>query len=291
MMLAATGTQEILKSDEYIFEPKLDGYRALCQKKGERLRFISRNNRDITLEFPELSFGDLIKADCTLDGEIVIYDEKGNPSFSRMQRRKHHDRLATYIVFDILELEGRDLKRLSLLTRKQMLADVIEEGRNLQIMPSTHNGEELWKVVTSRDLEGVMAKRKDSPYITGRSNDWLKVKREKTVDCVIVGYITKIRKIGSLGLGLYDNGRLTYVGQVGTGFRESLLDELAKELIRSSNGVVLPKNVQPVVPNKVCEVRYLEYTRDHRLRAPVFLRIREDKPPEECTVDQVQKGA
>jgi bifunctional non-homologous end joining protein LigD len=291
MMLAAIGTQEILKSEEYIFEPKLDGYRALCQKKTGRLRFISRNNRDITLEFPELSFGDLIKADCTLDGEIVIYDEKGNPSFSLMQRRKHHDRLATYIAFDILELEGRDLKRLPLLTRKQMLADVIEEGRNLQIMPSTHNGEELWKVVTSTDLEGVMAKRKDSPYVTGRSHDWLKVKREKTVDCVIVGYITKIRNIGSLALGLYDNGRLTYVGQVGTGFRESLLDELAKELIGSSNGVVLPKNVQPVVPNKVCEVKYLEYTRDHRLRAPVFLRIRVDKLPAECTIDQVQKGA
>ena len=290
-MLAATGTREILKSEEYIFEPKLDGYRALCQKKAERLRFISRNNRDITLEFPELSFGDLIKADCTLDGEIVIYDEKGNPSFSLMQRRKHHDRLATYIAFDILELEDRDLKRLPLLTRKQMLADVIEEGRNLQIMPSTLNGEELWKVVTSTDLEGVMAKRKDSPYVAGRSHDWLKVKREKTVDCVIVGYITKIRKIGSLALGLYDNGRLTYVGQVGTGFRESLLDELEKELICSSNGVVLPKNVQPVVPNKVCEVKYLEYTRDHRLRAPVFLRIREDKLPAECTTDQVQKGA
>jgi bifunctional non-homologous end joining protein LigD len=291
MMLAATGTQEILKFEEYIFEPKLDGYRALCQKKAERLRFISRTNRDITLEFPELSFGDLIKADCTLDGEIVIYDEKGNPSFSRMQRRKHHDRLATYIAFDILELEGRDLKRLPLLTRKQMLADVIEEGRNLQIMLSTHNGEELWKVVTSRDLEGVMAKRKDSPYVTGRSHGWLKVKREKTVDCVIVGYITKIRKIGSLGLGLYDNGRLTYVGQVGTGFRESLLDKLATELVRSSNGVVLPKNVQPVVADKVCEVKYLEYTRDHRLRAPVFLRIREDKFPEQCTVEQVQNGA
>jgi len=291
MMLAATGTQEILKSEEYIFEPKLDGYRALCQKKAGRLRFISRNNRDITLEFPELSFGDLIKADCTLDGEIVIYDEKGNPSFSLMQRRKHHNRLATYIAFDILELEGRDLKRLPLLTRKQMLADVIEEGRNLQLMPSTNDGEGLWKVVTSTDLEGVMAKRKDSPYVTGRSHDWLKIKREKTVDCVIVGYMTKIRKIGSLALGLYDNGTLTYVGQVGTGFRESLLDELAKELIASSNGVVLPKNVQPVVPNKVCEVRYLAYTRDHRLRAPVFLRIREDKLPEECTVDQVQRGA
>ena len=291
MMLAATGTREILRSKEYIFEPKLDGYRALCQKKAGTLRFTSRNNRDITLEFPELSFGDLIKADCTLDGEIVIYDEKGNPSFALMQQRRHHRPPPTYVAFDILELEGRDLRRLPLSERKQLLAGVIEEGRNLQTMPSTDSGEELWNVVTARGLEGVMAKKRESVYVTGRSRAWLKIKHEKTVDCVIVGYITKTREIASLALALYDQGTLSYIGQVGTGFSESLLDILSKELIRASNDVVLPKNVHPVVPNKVCEVRYLEYTKDHRLRAPVFLRIRDDKSITECTVDQVIVGA
>jgi bifunctional non-homologous end joining protein LigD len=291
MMLAATGTREILRSKEYIFEPKLDGYRALCQKKAGTLRFTSRNNRDITPEFPELSFGDLIKADCTLDGEIVVYDEKGNPSFALMQQRRHQRPPPTYVAFDILELEGRDLRRLPLSERKQLLAGVIEEGRNLQTMPSTDNGEELWDVVTARGLEGVMAKKRESVYVTGRSRAWLKIKHEKTVDCVIVGYITKTREIASLALALYDQGTLSYIGQVGTGFSESLLDILSKELIRASNDVVLPKNVHPVVPNKVCEVKYLEYTKDHRLRAPVFLRIREDKSAMECTVDQVTTGA
>ena len=291
MMLAATGTREILRSKEYIFEPKLDGYRALCQKKAGTLRFTSRNNRDITREFPELSFGDLIKADCTLDGEIVVYDEKGNPSFALMQQRRHQRPPPTYVAFDILELEGRDLRRLPLSERKQLLAGVIEEGRNLQTMPSTDNGEELWDVVTARGLEGVMAKKRESVYVTGRSRAWLKIKHEKTVDCVIVGYITKTREIASLALALYDQGTLSYIGQVGTGFSESLLDILSKELIRASNDVVLPKNVHPVVPNKVCEVKYLEYTKDHRLRAPVFLRIREDKSAMECTVDQVTTGA
>jgi len=290
-MLAATGTREILRSKEYIFEPKLDGYRALCQKKAGTLRFTSRNNRDITPEFPELSFGDLIKADCTLDGEIVVYDEKGNPSFALMQQRRHQRPPPTYVAFDILELEGRDLRRLPLSERKQLLAGVIEEGRNLQTMPSTDNGEELWDVVTARGLEGVMAKKRESVYVTGRSRAWLKIKHEKTVDCVIVGYITKTREIASLALALYDQGTLSYIGQVGTGFSESLLDILSKELIRASNDVVLPKNVHPVVPNKVCEVKYLEYTKDHRLRAPVFLRIREDKSAMECTVDQVTTGA
>ncbi|MGA3199378.1 MAG: non-homologous end-joining DNA ligase [Halobacteriota archaeon] len=291
MMLAATGTKAILKSTEYIFEPKLDGYRALCEKKAGTLRFTSRNNRDITREFPELAFSDLIKADCVLDGEIVIYDEEGNPSFSLLQRRKHHDRPPTYVAFDILELEGRNLKTLPLSTRKRTLAGIIEEGRNLQTMPGTADGERLWDVVTARHLEGVMAKKKESLYVTGRSHAWLKIKDEKTMDCVIVGYVTKTRTIASLALGLYDAGSLTYVGQVGTGFSESLLGELATELVRAGSNVALPKNVQHVVPDKVCEVRYLQYTKDHRLRGPVFVRMRDDKPAEECTIDQVQSVA
>ncbi|MGZ4862090.1 MAG: non-homologous end-joining DNA ligase [Halobacteriota archaeon] len=291
MMLAAIGTRELLKSTEYIFEPKLDGYRALCEKKAGTLRFTSRNNRDITREFPELAFGDLIKADCMLDGEIVIYDEKGNPSFSLMQRRKHHRLPPTYVAFDILELEGRNLKTLPLSARKRLLAGVVEEGRNLQTMPGTTDGERLWEVVTARHLEGVMAKKKDSIYVTGRSRAWLKIKDEKTVDCVIVGYVTKTRTIASLALGLYDAGSLTYVGQVGTGFSESLLGDLVNELVSGPSDVALPKDVQPVVPDKVCEVRYMEYTRDNRLRAPVFVRMRDDKPADECTIDQVRSGA
>ncbi len=152
-------------------------------------------------------------------------------------------------------------------------------------MPSTDNGEELWNVVTARGLEGVMAKKKGSVYVTGRSRAWLKIKLEKTVDCVIVGYVTKIREIASLALALYDQETLSYIGQVGTGFSESLLDTLSKGHIRASNDVSLPKNVHSVVPDKVCEVKYFEYTKDHRLRAPVFLRLRDDKSATECTVD------
>jgi bifunctional non-homologous end joining protein LigD len=291
MMLAATGTRDILRSKAYIFEPKLDGYRALCQKKGDTLRFVSRNNRDITAEFPEFAFGDLIKSDCTLDGEIVIYDEKGDPSFALIQQRKHLRPPPTYVAFDLLELEGRDLRRLPLSERRKFLLETVKEGGNLQTMPSTENGEELWNVVTARGLEGVVAKKKDSIYITGRSRAWLKIKLEKTVDCVIVGYATKTREIASLALGLYNGVTLTYIGQVGTGFSESLLDRLSKGLVRASNDVVLPKNVHPVVPDKVCEVKYLESTKDGRLRAPVFLRIRSDKLPRECTIDQVTKVA
>jgi bifunctional non-homologous end joining protein LigD len=226
-----------------------------------------------------------------LDGEIVIYDEKGNPSFALMQQRKHLRPPPTYVAFDILDLEGRDLRRLPLSERRTLLLETVKEKGNLQTIPSTENGEALWNVVTARGLEGVMAKKKDSIYITGRSRAWLKIKLEKTVDCVIVGYATKTREIASLALGLYDGAALTYTGQVGTGFSESLLDRLNKELVRASNDVALPKYVHPVVPDKVGVVRYLEYTKDGRLRAAVFLRIRDDKSARECTIDQVTKGA
>lgn len=291
MMLAAPGTREILKSKEYLFEPKLDGYRALCEKKAGALRFISRANRDITREFPELTFGDQIKADCTLDGEIVIYDERGNPSFSLIHGRNQHGRPPTFVAFDILELEGRDLEMLPLSKRKLLLAGIVEEGRGLQLMPSTEDGEKLWDFITARRLEGVIAKKKESLYVSGRSRQWLKIKCENTIDCVIVGYMTKTRHIASLALGLYDHDKLTYIGQVGTGFTESLLDELAQRFVPTANGVVLPKSVKHVVPDKVCEVAYVEYTRNHRLRAPVFVRMRDDKPAEECTTDQVTNGA
>ncbi len=291
MMLAATGTQAVLTSKDYFFEPKLDGYRALCQKRAETLRFVSRARRDITHEFPELTFSDQIKADCVLDGEIIVYDERGNPSFALLHSRTQHGRAPTYVAFDILELEGRSLHALPLSKRRLILAGIIEEGRRLQLMPSTDDGERLWNVVTARHLEGVIAKKKDSMYIRGRSRQWLKVKCEPTVDCIIVGYLTKTRHIASLALGLYDRGTLTYIGQVGTGFTESFLEELARTFVSSSNGVVLPKNVKHVVADKVCEVRYLAYTKAHRLRAPVFVRMRDDKPPEECTIDQVANGA
>jgi len=291
MMLAASGARVILQSDEYLFEPKLDGYRALCQKKEGTLRFISRANRDITREFSELAFGDRIKADCTLDGEIVVYDEKGNPSFSLMHGRDRHPRPPTYVAFDILELEGRDLRTLPLSKRKLILAGIVEEGGRLQLMPSTEDGERLWNVITARHLEGVIAKKKGSRYVSGRSRQWLKIKCESTVDCVIVGYVTKTRRIASLALGLYDHGTLTYIGQVGSGFTESFLEELSQRFVSTTNGVVLPKSVKPIVPDKVCEVTYIEYTRAHRLRAPVFVRMRDDKPAEECTTDQVTHGA
>lgn len=294
-MLAKNSDKEILKSKDYIFEPKIDGYRALCIKKDtKKLEFISRNGKSITDDFPEFNFLKNINAKkCILDGEIMIFDAQGNPSFELMQNRSRNQGKAVYVVFDILEKDGKDLRDLPIEKRKEILANTIIENEHLQIIPFTDNGTELWKKIHKRNLEGVMAKRKASSYIGQRSSQWLKIKEVNTIDCVIIGIIQKKREISSLALGLYDeNNHLRFIGKVGTGFSEHLLNELNGLLKRTKNLKVklygdLPKNLIPVVPNKVCEIKFLRVTKDFKLRMPVFIRLRPDKLPEECLFKQL----
>lgn len=297
MMLAKNSNKETLKSKDYLFEPKIDGYRAECIKAHckKELEFLSRTGKDITADFPEFQFFKNIKAkQCKLDGEIVIFDEKGNPSFELMQNRSRGNHKAVYIVFDITEKNGKDLRELPIEVRKEILSKTIIEDEHLQSMPFTENGVQLWNKIHKRKLEGVMAKQKGSPYITGRTSEWLKIKEENTIDCVIVGIIQKKREISSLALGLYDeNNNLKFIGKVGTGFSEAMLNSLADILEKSKTLKVdpivgdLPTNLIPVIPKKVCEVRFLKVTKDFKLRIPVFLRLREDKLPNECLLTQL----
>lgn len=292
-MLAKNADVEILESKNYIFEPKVDGYRALCIKEKNKIQFVSRNGLDITKGFPAFEFLKNIKAKkCKLDGEIVIFDEKGNPSFQLMQTRSHNN-TAVFIVFDIIEKDGKDLQNLPIEERKKILSETIIENPFLQIMPFTEDGKKLWTHITKRKLEGVMAKRKGSKYSEKRTSEWLKIKKVNTIDCLIVGITQKIREISSLCLGLYDNkGDLKFIGKVGTGFSEKLLEQLEHLLKKTKSSKIqpvagtLPKDFIPVVPKYVCEVKFLERTKDFRLRTPVFLRLREDKLPKECLLEQ-----
>lgn len=295
-MLAKNSNKSILKSKDYLFEPKVDGYRATCVKEGGRvLEFLSRTGNDITTDYPEFQFIKNIKAkQCKLDGEIVIFDEKGNPSFELMQNRSQHKENAAYIVFDIIEKDGKDLRDLPIEARKEILSNTIIENEHLLLMPFTDNGTRLWKTIHKRKLEGVMAKLKGSSYIEGRTVQWLKIKEVNTIDCVIVGIIQKKREISSLALGLYDkNNDLKFIGKVGTGFSESMLHSLDNLLKRSKHTSIkaivgeLPKNLIPVVPDKVCEVKFLKVTKDFKLRIPVFIRLRDDKLPKECFLSQL----
>lgn len=284
-MKAQVGSQQDLELPGMIFEPKLDGIRALCYVN-KTLTFYSRNSINITADYPEFAFRDAIKSrSAILDGEIVVFDESLVPRFHLWQ--KGH--VAMYVVFDILMLNGKMLLDEPLLTRKKILEDTVVNGPSIEKMIYTLDGKALWHEVLKRDMEGVIAKGEHSFYYPGkRSRTWLKIKAFKTLEAVIAGYIPGKRFIGALILGIYNrSGALVYVGNVGTGFTESFLSQLLKKLKRletkKSPLDVAVKEAVWVKPQLVCEIKYLEFTPQGILRAPVFLHLRPDKNREEVT--------
>ncbi len=300
-MLAMIGSQEDLKRKDLIFEPKLDGYRVMIHV-GKTVELISRNGNDITAKFPELSeLRDQIKADsCVLDGELICYDKDGNPSFDLIQGRsqlasgmiitiRSQETPATIVLFDILEHNDKSLIDVPLIDRKKILEKVIVNSERIQLIPFTKDGSKLWKEIQKRDAEGVIAKEVDSHYYPGKRKDvWLKIKHYETADCVVIGYTQERRLVSSLLLGLYDKkGKLVYVGSVGTGFTEAMQKELYKKLqpiqekkaLIKDTGVTKPKWVMLYL---VVEVKFLEFTKDKKLRHVSFLRIRTDKKQDEC---------
>lgn len=300
-MLAEPGDLNHLGRKGFLYEPKLDGTRAICHYDGG-IKLINRRGRDITYRYPEFDFSDDVKAgSCVLDGEVVVYDRKGDPDFRLLQSREHiedptliearsRELPATYVVFDILELEGKEVWKKPLSERRGLLERAVEDGEHIQTISQTGEGKKLWSIITKRGIEGVIAKRVDSPYRQGtRSDDWLKIKNLKTLDCVILGYRQEKRAVSSLALGLYDRGEPVYVGKVGTGFTERFIKELYEKLRGMETrkpAAELPGYIHPVKPKYVCEVEYLEMTPDRKLRAPSFVRLRDDKPVSECTFKQ-----
>lgn len=301
-MLAFQGSRSDLTRPGFIFEPKLDGTRALCYKNGTELHFINRRDHEMTPRYPEFDFISLIDArSCVLDGEVVVFDGQGNPSFRLLQKREHAapgmyrmrsaQHPATYIVFDVLEIDGRDITGLPLSERKGLLDAKVGEGTNLRRIVYTTDGKRLWDLIYEKGIEGVMAKGIDSVYEEGkRSPNWLKIKTVVTIDCVIAGYTHERRAISSLALGLYVGKDLRFIGRVGTGFTEDFLTQLRATL--ETMRITDPPVVNPpegetewVRPEMVCEVEYLEFTPSFHLRAPSFRRLREDKSPMECTLD------
>lgn len=307
-MLAGMGSKADLEKEGYIYEPKLDGTRALCYVNST-MKFVNRRGRDITDRYPEFSFRDQIKArSCVLDGELVVYDNRGNPSFRLLQKREQSKTTiakflsiqhpATFIIFDILELEGKELLNTRLDERKKIMHSVLREGHHLQSIPFTKDGMKLWSVVEQRKLEGVMAKRFNSYYEAGKRSDaWLKIKALKTVDCVLLGYTSEIRTISALALGLYFGDELRYVGRVGTGFTEKYLEELRPVLdgMRAETPPVASYPLEPAItwirPELIAEVEVLELTHEKHLRAPSFRRLRNDKKISDCVIEQLGEDA
>jgi bifunctional non-homologous end joining protein LigD len=306
-MLAETAERPFSRKG-WLFEVKLDGYRMRAVQEGGRgrARLITRRGNDATAAFPELvrPLEALPYEGLIMDGEVVVLDETGRPSFQRLQNRARVSGAlpvkrasvndpATLYLFDLIAVEGFDVRPLPLEKRKAMLRKILPEAGPLRY--SEHfatDGEALYEQAVAMGLEGIVAKKADSKYRSGRSSDWLKVRAERTDDFVVVGYTAPRGSRGGFGalhLAWYDDGKLVYAGRAGSGFTAAELKEIAAQLepLRRSTppcGGPVPKGAEHVwvEPKLVAEVRYLEWTDEGLLRQPVFVRFREDKKPEEC---------
>jgi bifunctional non-homologous end joining protein LigD len=283
--------------ERWLFEIKWDGFRAITSvdRKGG-VAMESRNGKDFLARFPALSSigASFVSPPVVVDGEIVAFDEEGKSSFQRLQNGANAK--LTYVVFDVLYAGGRDLRAEPLEARKKILAKILHRSAK-DVILSTHvvgTGKALFAEARARGLEGVVAKRRDAPYVEKRTRDWLKIKAQLEQECVIVGYTEpggSRAGFGSLILGLYDHGRLVPCGNVGTGFDAKSLSSLRKKLA-SLETVVSPLAGSPpprtrarahwVSPTLVAQVRFTEWTHDGAMRHPAFLGIRDDKRPRDC---------
>ncbi len=296
--------------DGWIFEEKYDGIRALSYIQNGKLEILSRNQKPMTMRYPELT--DLPKwvsaKQVILDGEIVVLNKRGTASFSDLQSRFGvtdksvieklvKSQKIVYFVFDLLYLDGFDLKSARLLDRKTLLATILREREVLRVAPHTlGDGIKRFKGAERRHLEGIMAKNGESRYEQRRSSEWLKIKTKMRQEAVIVGYTQpqgSREYFGALHLGLYDGKRLVSVGKVGTGFDRKRLKEiynLMQPLKTNSTPISempsgLRESVQWLKPKLVCEVKFTERTKNGDFRHPAFVGLRFDKKPIECTFE------
>jgi bifunctional non-homologous end joining protein LigD len=309
-MLARAGTLPP-DPDNWSFEVKWDGVRAIAYVQPGRLRLESRNLRDITDTYPEVR-GLLLQLgmrDAVFDGEIVAFDEDGRPNFGRLQHRMHVSspaavrRLAAstpvvYAIFDLLYLDGHSLMGLPYSERRRRL-DALGNGGAAWRVPAAHEGAgaRLLEATRLQGLEGIVAKRLDSAYESGRrTGAWIKVKNTRRQELVIGGWIPgegrRTNRIGALLTGYYKDGSFRYAGRVGTGFTEATLEELATKLAplrRKDNpldsGPKLPRGAVFVEPCLVAEIEFTEWTSDGVLRAPSFKGLREDKSPRDVVLE------
>ena len=308
-MLAVRGRP--FSSDDYIYEIKWDGTRCLAfvDVENKKLRLQNRRLLEISYRYPELDFFNFLTQNAVLDGEIVVF-YKGKPSFPLLQRREHIDSKskikllskiipAVYMAFDVLyTTEDGWLMNRPLLERKKILREISCSTERITVSDYIRGkGSELYAKAVELGLEGIMAKKVDSTYQPGkRSKSWIKMKKSNTLDCIIVGWLegegVRGGKFGSLVLALKSNEKYIHIGQVGTGFDSEFIDwfyEKLKEIEISEPYFEseFKRKVHWVKPIYVCEVEFLEITEDFKLRAPVFLRLRNDKSPDECTVNSL----
>ncbi|MGH7393050.1 MAG: non-homologous end-joining DNA ligase, partial [Candidatus Rokuibacteriota bacterium] len=304
--MLATLVDRVPGDPGWLFEVKYDGVRVIARRAGARVTLAGRNGQDFTPRYPELveALRALPIERFVLDGEIVAVDERGRPSFQRLQNRMHLTHPldveraretvpVSAVFFDALALDGHDLRALPLTERKACLALVLpSRGIVRHGDQVAGDGEAFLAAAAERQLEGIVAKKADSAYGAGRSRDWLKIKCQLRQEFVIGGWTDPQGSrpyFGALHLGLYEDGRLAYVAKVGTGFDEKTLalvwrklGALARATSPFAAGSPRGRGHHWVEPRLVCEVRFTEWTEDGGIRHPAFLGLRDDKRPEDC---------
>jgi bifunctional non-homologous end joining protein LigD len=303
--------------EHWAYEIKWDGVRAILYCQGGRVRLTSRNLRDVTSQYLELrGLGRALGSrEAILDGEIVAFDEEERPNFGLLQHRMHVGSESTvrrlmktipvvYMIFDVLYLDGRSTMELPYVERRELVDDLGLSGSHWRT-PVHHVGDGPAMVKASREqgLEGVVAKRLDSRYEPGRrSSAWLKVKNRPSQEVVVGGWLPgqgrREDRVGSLAVGYYDDQRLRYAGQVGSGFKEDdltrlagLLEPLRRDTSPFEGDRQPPRGTFFVEPRLVVEVEFAEWTRTRTLRAPVFKGVRDDKDPQDVVLEREEGKA
>jgi bifunctional non-homologous end joining protein LigD len=315
--MLATLTDHPFSSDEWLYEIKWDGYRAVAFIDGNDIQLVSRNGNELTSLYPELHKlpSQIDGRQIVVDGEIVALDDQGRPSFSLMQQRAgirsgikrsrpNSEIPVLYYAFDLLYLDGYNLMKVNLEDRKQLLESIVTPSDILRY--SEHflrEGEQLYAAAKDKGLEGIVAKRRRSCYEQKRSREWLKMKITRRQECVIGGYTDprgSREHFGSIILGLYDdNGRLIHIGHAGSGFNAATHADLWKRLQKIEadkspffGKVEASRRPHWVKPELVAEIKFTEWTHEGqsgavKMRAPVYEGLRFDKPARECVFEKL----
>ena len=297
--MLAKETSDAFDDKDWVYEIKWDGYRAVADIDGENIALYSRNRKDFDT-FPLITEAlKKIKTPAILDGEIVVLNEEGYPDFQKIQNYDNNKSFRLqYYVFDLLSLNHRSLTDMPLIERKALLKTLLKEDEVIKYSDHvTGNGKAFFDVALQKNLEGIMAKKADSHYYPGkRTNEWLKIKIHKSTEVIITGYTApegSRKYFGSLVLGIRDGDTLRHVGQAGTGYNEKLLADLyellqpLKQPDSPFTGKVKIPRVTWVKPEIICEVKFTEWTKDDKLRHPVFLRLRDDKSIKEVNMKNI----
>lgn len=295
--------EEAFDNPDWLFELKWDGYRAIADVSNKNVKLYSRNFISFNERFsPIVEALKALQIKAIFDGEIVVINEKGKSDFQLLQNyQKTGIGDIRYVIFDLLYIDGEDLRNLPLIERKSRLKEILPKDHPL-LFYSSHvleKGKKLFAEIKKNHFEGVIAKRIESPYVSERSRDWLKIKTEGRQEAVICGFTEpkgSRKNIGALILGVYEKNNLKYIGHTGTGFAEKDLSDM-HELLKPLIIKKCPFSIEPktntavtwVKPKILCEVSFTEWTKDNQMRHPVFLGIRQDKKSSEVKKEEPLK--